>query len=163
MLEQYVLGVDPGFKGGLTVVKAGAVPLITHYAPMPLKKGTTRSEIDSLALRNFFESLPPIALAAIEDVSAMPGQGVTSMFRFGFGAGLVTGMINYRQIKLIRVKPAVWKSALGLGKDKAGSLALLKTLFPAGNAGKMDLKHDGMAEAALIAYFAAKGILGALA
>jgi len=58
-------------------------------------------------------------LAVLERVSAMPGQGVSSMFRFGEGYGVVQGVLAALGIPVIAGSPAVWKRASGLiGRDK---------------------------------------------
>lgn len=85
----------------------------------------------------------------------MPEQGVTSTFRFGYGAGVVRGVCDTLAIPVILIKPSVWKVALNLTRDKADSVALANKLFGP----HFKKRDDGPAEAALIAYFVATRIL----
>lgn len=80
----------------------------------------------------------------------MPGQGVTGMFRFGYGAGLISGLILAHDIRLLKIKPAVWKSALNLSRDKAASVAHANSLY---GKNSFTMKTEGAAEASLIAHF----------
>jgi crossover junction endodeoxyribonuclease RuvC len=151
-----VLGIDPGFTGGLALVGQCA---IASVATMPLSMQSGRRELDAEALAAFMRSVAPrITFAAIEDVSAMPGQGVTSMFRFGYGAGMLAGMLAALDIQTLKVRPAVWKTALGLSRDKKESTRLVTKLFPT----HPIIEHDGVAEAVLIAHFALTRFKGAL-
>lgn len=85
----------------------------------------------------------------------MPNQGVASMFRFGYNAGILLGVLNALEIKVLKVKPAVWKSALNLSSDKSKSLKLARKLFPSLHNQLRMQKNDGRAEALLLAHFGA--------
>ena len=84
----------------------------------------------------------------------MPEQGIVSSGRFMYNAGILLGAIAAYDMTIIKVKPNVWKPALGLDRNKAKSLALAKKIFPAYKEFFKLKKHDGRAEAALIAHFA---------
>lgn len=147
--KSIVLGIDPGFKGGLSLVHLSGALLESHSMPIESSRGRPEIEVKGVArlLRAFV--LKGLLAAAIEDVSAMPKQGVTGMFRFGKGTGQLEGVITGLEIPLIRVKPAVWKSALGLSADKGSAVNECNRLFQS----QFTKKQDGLAEAALIAYF----------
>ena len=90
--------------------------------------------------------------AVVERVSAMPRQGVASSFTFGVGLGSILGTLQTLRLPIELVTPAQWKTALGLGKDKRVSLDKARLLFP--SADLHLAKHDGRAEALLLAHFA---------
>ena len=74
-------------------VKMVHVPEILVCVPMPvLKDGKGKSKVDANALRVLLEE-SEVQHVAIEKVGAMPGQGVTSMFTFGYGAGVIEGVV----------------------------------------------------------------------
>jgi len=98
------------------------------------------------------------AVIMIENVHAMPKQGVSSSFSFGVGYGVWRGIIATLGIPYHRVEPTVWKKALGLPKAKGAAVARALKLFPRaeiGHAyrGRM-IYSDGRAEALLIAHYA---------
>jgi hypothetical protein len=98
---------------------------------------------------------PDIKYAYIEHVAAMGGQGVTSMFRFGQNFGQWQGILGGLRIPTGLVRPQAWKKYHELiGTDKNASLELARELFPDNLASFRLKKHDGMAEASLIAKYA---------
>ena len=92
--------------------------------------------------------------AVIEAVSAMPGQGVSSMFRFGESVGVVLGVLGALQMPVRWVTPGRWKKAAGIaGKDKDAARSLAIQLHPE-VADMLTRKKDcGRADAILIARF----------
>ena len=94
-----------------------------------------------------------VAKAIIEQVNAMPGQGVTSMFAFGESFGLAKGVLAGLKIPTSTVTPGKWKKALQLNAGKDGSRAKAAQIWPE-HAGEFKrVKDDGKAEACLIAYW----------
>jgi hypothetical protein len=83
----------------------------------------------------------------------MPGQGVSSTFKFGRTCGQLQGILAGLFVPTFLVRPAVWKLALGLTSDKYMSMELASKVFPE----KKDMwvlkKHNDRAEAALLAYY----------
>lgn len=119
-----VIGVDPGLTGGLAVIDDGQ--LVAVY-DMPVKaityKGKTRKEVDGAELNRLFNLYVP-AYIFIEKVSAMPGQGVTSMFRFGQSLGVIQGAADafWSTTSVELVSPQKWKKnfkLIGTKKDAA--------------------------------------------
>jgi len=94
-----------------------------------------------------------VEIAIIEDVHAMPGQGVTSMFGFGVSKGLVIGMLHAFKCPVFTVPPAVWKGVYGLSSNKDASRALASKKFPNSSYLWTRKKDDGRAEALLLADF----------
>lgn len=152
----YVLGVDPGFTGALAFYDAGSRQLAEVF-DMPVtkeKKGSKRTIVDLPALAALIEPFAKhTLLGVIEDVAARPGQGVSSMFRFGYSSGAVAGVVVANLISLHLTTPAIWKSLMGVTAGKKTSRDLAAKLFPDHAALFARAKDDGRAEAALIAKF----------
>ncbi|NDC04371.1 MAG: hypothetical protein EBZ81_15760 [Betaproteobacteria bacterium] len=92
-------------------------------------------------------------VAVVEQVNAMPGQGVSSMFSFGQAYGVVLGVLAGLSIPATAVTPAIWKKALKLNSGKDAARAKAAQLWPS-HAGEFKrVKDDGRAEAALLAYY----------
>ena len=91
----------------------------------------------------------------IEASQAMPGQGVRSMFSTGYGYGLWLGILAALQVPYTPVRPAVWKQALRLGKDKEQVRLRAQQLFPAADLRRK--KDHGWAEALLLTYWGLAG------
>lgn len=145
-------GIDPGITGGLAVVNEWGH---CETAEMPVFKDEQgKSVVDGgRALR--FLSERDVEFVIIERVSAMPKQGVTSSFTFGFVTGQVRSvaqMLLGCEPKL--VEPQVWKKAFGLIKqDKHKSREVAARMFPKAADQFARVKDHGRAEAALIAAY----------
>ena len=146
-----IIGIDPGFSGAIAFLDGNAL----FIADLPLKKFMGRNQIDGQKFAEYLRrDIQNIKFAVIEDVHAMPKQGVVSMFRFGYNAGILFGVLEALDVKILKVKPSVWKSALNLSSDKKKSLALAKKKFPSYKNYFSRAKDDGRAEAALLALYA---------
>ena len=88
----------------------------------------------------------------IENAHAMPGQGVSSSFQFGRMFGGAEMVVQYCCDKPMYVTPQAWKGHYGLGSAKNASIALATMMFETDKFWKLK-KHDGVAEAALIAAY----------
>ncbi len=149
-LRSCICGVDPGLSGGIALLDPQTDKLIAVIDMPQIKRGS-RSDLDLHSLAPFIAAHAAIIkYAVIEDVGAMPGQGVTGMFTFGKVTGIVVGMLAAHFIPIYYVKPSVWKNVMGLSKDKKASIKKANELYRDESFGKTD---DGMAEAALIAHF----------
>jgi crossover junction endodeoxyribonuclease RuvC len=141
-------GIDPGVNGALAIWDGHRVTLLD----VP-KVGNDPDEAAWAASWN--RVLPWVEHIWIEQVGAMPGQGVTSMFNFGDRFGFVKALAYAAGVSVSFVRPNVWKQAVGIpkGSEKGASRLRASQLFPA-HADKWKLvKHDGRAEALLIAYY----------
>ena len=156
MTLSYYLGVDPGLSGALAFYDPIRNNLVVHDMPTVAVKvaGKKKRTIDLHALANLVDHLGDLTISAIiEEVGAMPKQGVTSSFNFGFNAACAQMAIVSKGIKLSLVRPAVWKREMHLSRDKESSRVEASRLMPK-HATKWPLKKDdGRAEAALLAYY----------
>lgn len=148
-----IIGVDPGFSGAIAVFRPFFWMMEIYDMPVvPNKKG--KNEID---LHNLHELLAPEDdkphRAMVEQVAAMRGQGVSSMFRFGQGYGALQMGLAAHKIPTDYVTPAKWKKHFGLSRDKGASRGLAMQKFPSIADKFKRVKDDGRAEAALLALY----------
>ena len=151
-----VLGIDPGQTGGLALVQGGdgrRLKLLSAM-PMPLLNVRKKKIADTIAAYEFF-CMYVIDIGVTELVSSMPAQGVASSFQFGRAFGGIE-TLPYRLCATQEyATPSVWKQHMGLSKDKNASIDLATRMFGRAAAEKYWplKKHDGVAEAALIAAY----------
>jgi Holliday junction resolvasome RuvABC endonuclease subunit len=144
-----IIGVDPGKSGACALVDTS---IIIDIFDMPWRdKQVDAAELaDMLSFwRNIYE---PDCLI-IEQVHAMPRQGVSSTFQFGVSYGIVIGCAYTLGFDVEFVTPQKWKKALGLSSDKDESRLLASRLWPDNKDSFSRKKDDGRAEAALIAHW----------
>lgn len=150
-MKTLILGIDPGVSGAIAVIRISDGGL-EHSFDMPVvtEKKTRRINADALALL-MDAYLPFTRFAMVENVHAMPGQGVVSMFTFGYAAGIARGILAANYVPVFLVEPSVWKAGTGLSSSKTESLLMARRFF---GEKLFPLKKDhGQAEAALIARF----------
>ena len=144
--------------GALSVVDISTSPAtIVKATLMPKIKRNTRSELDIYKVAEFIsEFKTTIKFAVFEDVAAMPGQGVVSMFTFGKVTGVVLGVLGAHNIPIVFVKPFIWKLAYDLSSDKSLSFKKASELFP----NNIDLwtkkAHEGIAEASILGHYGSR-------
>lgn len=149
-----VLGIDPGLSGAVAYLDRGLLAL--HDMPVTERKvnGKLKRQIDPYALADLIRRQGHVDLVVVEQVGAMPGQGVTSSFNFGFTAGCIQGVVAASGLSLRTVSPQVWKRHYGLlGQGKDASRAEASRRLPAHAPCWYLKKHDGRAEAALLALY----------
>lgn len=144
-----IIGIDPGVSGA--VVGLDSVGGYVDHLLMPVMKVGSRNRVNGAALAAFLNEYN-ITHAYLEQVGAMPGQGVTSMFTFGHAAGVAEGILQGLGIPYTLVTPQAWKQTAGLiGKDKDAARTRAIQLYP--DLRVLDLKGKGqaVADAILIA------------
>ena len=146
-----IIGIDVGQKGGICCMSYSGIQLVP-YSDEELNKLTTWCSL---------QDEPTIAY--VEQVHAMPNQGVTSMFNFGKSFGYILGVLDACNIETKLVSPQKWKKELNLDSDKQKSIDTAKKLFPDVNlfrTNRCKKEHDGMAEALLIAEYGRRKEIG---
>lgn len=141
-MSMVYVGVDPGMRGGLAILEDGMVTVI------PCDYKEYASQLSALD--------PAYTIVTIENVHAMPKQGVSSTFSFGEGFGKIQGILIALGFKYEKVEPKVWKKHFGLSKDKDESIHLARETFPCVSllpTPRCKKDSDGMAEALLIAKY----------
>ena len=151
---KYIIGVDPGAAGAIAILEDNGK--LVHVFDMPSvevisggkAKRRVSPEMLAAELRLYADQG---AVAYVEQVGAMPGQGVSSMFAFGQAFGIVLGVLAGLAIPTQTVSPAKWKKDMKLNGGKDAARAKAAQIWPA-NAGEFKrVKDDGKAEAGLIA------------
>jgi hypothetical protein len=146
------IGIDPGLSGALAILGTDGTFESVH--DLPIIRDAKLAWVDGSALQSLILGAlgGRTACAVIERVSSMPAQGIASAFQFGVGFGSILSVVQALHIRIELVTPAVWKRSYGLSKDKHASLHKARLLFPTA---ELHLaKHDGRAEALLLAHYA---------
>lgn len=156
-----ILGVDPGLHGALAFYDLAMPGPCIEVFDMPTHtitvNGKQRTRLDLHQLADLVaRHAARCTLAVIEDVHAMPKQGVSSSFSFGFAAGAAQAIVAAHDIPVRMVQPAAWKRAYGLTSDKDASRQRASQLLPAFAHLWPLAKHDGRAEAVLLALYGGK-------
>ena len=153
-----IIGVDPGISGSICFFKEGKILSVIEMPTMTDGKKNKRqvngaqiyNEISNRI--NLFEKQN--IRVVIEQVSAMPGQGVTSMFNFGQSFGILKGICSAMQIPMYFVRPAKWKKYFSLiNAEKDASRTKAIEMFPYFSSQLSKKKDSNKADAILIASF----------
>ena len=152
-----VMSIDPGLSGAIAVFEGGALIEIIDMPTHELtRNGKAKRQISASALAGIFTKHDPRHVI-VEKVSAMPGQGVTSMFSFGRSLGIIEGIIAAYNIPATYVMPSVWTKGIGRGAGKDASRARACELYPSHQKQFARVKDDGRADAVLIGTWFLKG------
>lgn len=150
------IGIDPGNTGAVAVLTMCDKLVEVFDMPTMLDGGRSKKQkVNAAALNDMLGKYPEVNVAYIEKVGAMPGQGVSSMFTFGMGFGVIQGVCAARGIPFFLVTPQAWKKRAGLiGKDKDFARTQAQQIFA--GASLVRKKDVGRADALLIAYYGDK-------
>jgi crossover junction endodeoxyribonuclease RuvC len=150
-----IVGIDPGLSGALFFLDLGhpatgeAIDLPVHLLP---RGGRKKRELDIAGLVGILASRQ-LDHAFVEQAGAMPRQGIASTFAFGKIFGALLGVLVARSVPLTLVTPVRWKRMLGVPKAKDGARARASQLLPEAAHQWRLKRHDGRAEAALLALY----------
>lgn len=150
-----IVGIDPGKSGGISY--CDETGKVVETVTMPTYEVDGKDKIDFKAVAAILKKHNPDKVY-IENVHAMPGQGVTSMFNFGFSTGGLHGVCGALNITVEIVNPRTWqKKLMGDAKhEKEDTINFCLKNWPELNlfATKRSKKHhDGMADACAIAHY----------
>jgi crossover junction endodeoxyribonuclease RuvC len=121
-------------------------------ADMPIAIERKKRRVDAAALGALLRRYGPASIW-MEQVHAMPRQGVASTFSFGMAYGIVLGVAGALSIPLTTVPAAQWKTSLRVPHAKGEARARASQLIPSGSQWWQRAKDDGRAEAALIGLY----------
>ena len=153
-----VIGIDPGINGSICFFEDGKIIDLIDMPNMAdgkkQKKQVNGAQIyNEILLRTKNVEKKNIKVV-IEHVSAMPGQGVTSMFNFGQSFGVLKGICSAMQLSMHFVRPAKWKRFFNLiNAEKDASRTKAIEIFPYISTQLSKKKDANKADAALIASF----------
>jgi crossover junction endodeoxyribonuclease RuvC len=154
-----IAGLDVGLAGAVALLDTTTSAVRTVDMPvLTLRRGgKTKRELDPHQLVAILGAAG-LDHVFVEDVHAMPGQGVSGVFAFGQAKGVVIGILAALGTPWTTIAPAAWKKALRVPAAKDGARARASQLLP-GGADQWPLsKHHGRAEAALVALFGAQSL-----
>jgi len=153
-----IIGVDPGISGSICFLEDGKIIDVIEMPTMAEGKKNKRqvngSQIFNEILKRINKNDQQNTKVVIEQVSAMPGQGVTSMFNFGQSFGILKGICSAMQLPMYFVRPAKWKKYFNLiNSEKDASRTRAIEIFPYYSSYLSKKKDSNKADAILIASF----------
>ena len=113
-----IFGIDPGLSGALAILDNSNVIDVIDLPVMAEGKKNKR-QLNSAHLSQYMvKNIVNIedTVVVVEQVNAMPGQGVTSMFNFGQTFGAIKGIAATLKIPIFFVRPSKWKKHFELIK-----------------------------------------------
>tara|TARA_B100000287_G_scaffold354902_1_gene345333 strand:+ start:645 stop:1139 length:495 start_codon:yes stop_codon:yes gene_type:complete len=153
-----IIGIDPGISGSLCFLKDGKILDVIEMPVMAEGKKNKRqvngSQIYNEITKRTKDTEKKNIKVIIEQVSAMPGQGVTSMFNFGQSFGVLKGICSAMQLPVYFVRPAKWKKYFNLiNSEKDASRTKAIEVFPYFSQQLSKKKDANKADAILISSF----------
>ena len=153
-----IIGIDPGISGSICFFEDGKIIDVVEMPTMTEGKKNKRqvngSQIFNEISQRIHKSENHEIRVIIEQVSAMPGQGVTSMFNFGQSFGILKGICSSMQLPMYFVRPAKWKKYFNLiNSQKDASRTRAIEIFPYSSTQLSKKKDSNKADAILIASF----------
>ena len=153
-----IIGIDPGVSGSICFFKDGKILDVIEMPTMTEgkknKKQVNGAQIYNEIKKRISNNHDTNIRVIIEHVTAMPGQGVTSMFNFGQSFGILKGICSAMQIPMFFVRPAKWKKYFNLiNSEKDASRTRAIEIFPQFSSQLSKKKDSNKADAILIASF----------
>ena len=153
-----IIGIDPGISGSICFFEDGIIKDVLEMPTMTEgkknKKQVNGSQIFNEISFRIKKYEKKDVKVVIEQVSAMPGQGVTSMFNFGQSFGILKGICSAMQLPIYFVRPAKWKKYFNLiNSEKDASRTRAIEIFPYFSSNLSKKKDSNKADAILIASY----------
>ena len=152
------IGIDPGISGAICFMENSKIIEVIDMPSMAEgkknKKQVNGSQVFNEITKHIKDKESNEVKVVIEHVSAMPGQGVTSMFNFGQSFGILKGLCSAMQLPVYFVRPAKWKKYFNLIKtEKEASRTKAIEIFPQISFKLSKKKDNNKADAILLANF----------
>ena len=151
-----IIGIDPGVSGAICILNNGKI-IELYEMPTMIDGKKNKKQVNGAEITNIFQKElinEKNSKVIIEHVSAMPGQGVTSMFNFGQSFGVVKGICAALRLPLYFVRPVKWKKHFNLiNSQKDASRTKVIEIFPYISSKISKKKDANKADAILIARF----------
>ena len=154
----FIIGIDPGISGSICFFQDGKIIDVVEMPTMTEGKKNKKQVNGSQIFNEISDRIKKLdkkdIKVIIEQVSAMPGQGVTSMFNFGQSYGILKGICSAMQLPMYFVRPAKWKKYFNLiNSEKDASRTRAIEIFPYFSGQLSRKKDSNKADAILIASF----------
>ncbi len=154
----FIIGIDPGISGSICFFENGKILDVIEMPTMNEGKKNKRqvngAQIYNEISKRIIKVENQDIRVVVEQVSAMPGQGVTSMFNFGQSFGIIKGICSAMQLPIYFVRPAKWKKYFNLiNSEKDASRTRAIEIFPYFSSQLSKKKDSNKADAILIASF----------
>ena len=152
-----IIGIDPGVSGAISIMENKKVIEI-HDMPTMIdgkknKKQVNGSQVSNIIKERLNNNNKEIVVV-VEHVNAMPGQGGTSMFKFGQSFGVIKGICSALSIPIYFVRPTKWKKYFNLIKtNKDASRTKVIEVYPEISSKLSRKKDSNKADAILIARY----------
>ena len=153
-----IIGIDPGISGSICFFQDGKIIDVVEMPTMTEGKKNKKQVNGSQIFNEISARIRRLdnkdIKVVVEQVSAMPGQGVTSMFNFGQSFGILKGICSAMQLPIYFVRPAKWKKYFNLiNSEKDASRTRAIEIFPYFSSHLSRKKDSNKADAILIASF----------
>ena len=153
-----IIGIDPGISGSICFFQDGEIKDVVEMPTMIEGKKNKKQVNGSQIFNEISEKIKNMdkknIKVVIEHVTAMPGQGVTSMFNFGQSFGILKGICSAMQLSVYFVRPAKWKKYFNLiNSEKDASRTRAIEIFPYYSSHLSKKKDSNKADAILIASY----------
>ncbi len=153
-----IIGIDPGISGSICFFQNGEIKDVIDMPTMIEGKKNKKQVNGSQIFNEISKRIKNIEKrdikVVIEQVSAMPGQGVTSMFNFGQSFGILKGICSAMQLPMYFVRPTKWKKYFNLiNSEKDASRTKAIEIFPYFSINLSKKKDNNKADAILISSF----------
>ena len=151
-----IFGIDPGLLGALAILDNKKIVDVIDLPTMSEGK-KNKKQLNSAHLSNYIKSNiinQENSVVVVEQVNAMPGQGVTSMFNFGQTFGAIKGISAALNLPIYFVRPSKWKKHFDLinsSKDASRTKAI--EMYPSMAENLSKKKDVNKSDAILIARF----------
>ena len=151
-----IIGIDPGLSGAIAVLHNKKV-INMYDMPVMAEGKKNKRQLNSSQLVNILTdniSGDEEAIVVVEQVNAMPGQGVTSMFNFGQTFGAIKGVCAALKLPIFFVRPSKWKKHFELiNSSKDSSRTKVIEMYPTLSAQLTKKRDVNKSDAVLIAKF----------
>ena len=148
-----IIGIDPGLSGGIAILDDLKI-FDVFDMPIMSEGKKNKNQLNSAQLVNIIKKhiVSGNTFIIVEQVSAMPGQGVTSMFNFGQTFGSIKGICAALHLPIFYVRPAKWKKHFDLiNSSKDASRTKVIEMYPSISTRLSRKKDVNKADAILIA------------
>tara|TARA_B110000027_G_C15882315_1_gene195973 strand:+ start:40 stop:528 length:489 start_codon:yes stop_codon:yes gene_type:complete len=151
-----IIGIDPGLSGAIAILENNKIKEIFDMPVMPEGKKNKRQLNSAFLVKLIKDNIENLekTVMVVEQVNAMPGQGVTSMFNFGQTFGAIKGICAALNLPIFFVRPAKWKKHFELiNSSKDSSRTKVIEMYPSISEQLSRKKDVNKSDAILIARY----------